>query len=176
MSYDEMAGKTATQLREMADRAETAREESFQRSDTDGCVTQWANGISATLYRTQAELTENGGTAEFAALFDTAGTLIAAKRIEGRYGMSWALLASDDPHSRFTGYFNPSKARDAKRRQAADAAKGYQVGLVRAKAKAEIFATGRGLSGAANARVIISRADGGFSRDAEILATADYED
>lgn len=45
------------------------KEDSFQRSDTDGCLSQWASGLSAELHEAQAEIARNDGMAEFTALF-----------------------------------------------------------------------------------------------------------
>lgn len=46
-------------------------EESFDRCDTDGFLSQWANSISATEYRKQAEILRNGGYSRFLVLVDT---------------------------------------------------------------------------------------------------------
>lgn len=167
---------TPEELRAAAAEADARAEESFKRSDTDGFLSQWASGITARLYREQAAIEEDGGRIPVPALFDAEGNLVAARLVSGRYGVSWGLLPSDDPHGRFTGWFRPSKARTAARRQAADAARGYQVGLVRAQGKAEIMGSGTGLSGAASCYVGRRRADGGFSRDVEIILVSDYRD
>jgi hypothetical protein len=161
--------ETAAQLRAKAIDADRAAADSFERSDTDGFLSQWASGITARLCRAKADLADADGRAEFPALFDTAGNLVAAKLVETRYGMAWGLLPDDNPSGRFTGWFSPSKAENPQRRKAADAAKGYQVGRVRAPAKAVIAGSGTGLSGAASAYVAVLRADGGFSRDVEIV-------
>ncbi len=168
--------RTAQELRAAAAAADASAEESFQRSDTDGVLSQGASALTARLYRAQADLKDAGGRAAFPALFDTAGNLVPAKLVETRYGLAWGLLPSDDPDGRFTGWFNPSRARDAAVRKAHDAAKGYQVGRVMAAAKAEVVASGTGLSGAASARVAVFRADGGFSRDVTVISAAAYEE
>ena len=165
---------TAQALRDKADAADQAAADSFDRSDTDGFVSQWASTTQARLYRVQADLAEAGNVHEFPALFTTDGELVAAKRIETRYGYAWGLLPSDDPRGRFTGWFNPSKAQDPAKRQAADARKGYQVGTVLAPAAAKLEGSGRGLAGALTVHPHIYRTDGGFSREVEIVSTADY--
>ena len=167
---------SAAELRTAAADRDQAADASFERSDTDGFLSQWASGITARLYRAQADIADAGGVAEFPALFDTAGNLVAAKLIETKFGMAWGLLPSDDPRGRFTGFFNPSKARTAAKRQAADARKGYQVGRVLAPAKAEVMGSGTGLAGAASCYVGTRRTDGGFSREVEIVSASNYRD
>jgi hypothetical protein len=154
--------KTGAELRDMAAQAERRAWESFERSDTDGYLSQWASDITARLYREQAAIADNGGRAEFGALFDLAGELVPAKFIETRYGMAWGLLESDDPQSRFVGWFNPSRARNEATRRANDARKGYYVGRVAAPAKADT-------AGSTTVYVGVFRTDGGFSRDVQII-------
>src|SRR5262245_8300384 len=164
----------ARDLRARAAAAEQAAADSCDRSDTEGFVSQWASSTTARELRLKADLAEAGDLAEFPALFDTEGNLVAAKWIETRFGWSWGILATDDPRSRFTGWFNPSKAQDPQRRQATDARKGYQVGLVLAPAAAKLQGSGTGLAGALTVHPVIYRTDGGFSRDVEIVTAADY--
>jgi len=165
---------TAAQHRERAAAHDAEAAASFERCDTDGFVSQWSSGLMGALERTRAELAEAGGRAEFPALFDTAGRLVAAKWVETRHGMAWGLLESDDPHSRFTGWFSPSQARGPVAREQRDARKGYQVGRVRARAGAKLGGSGTGLSGALSVRPYVYRADGGFSRDVEVVSASHY--
>lgn len=99
-----IATMTAEELRNKAAiHAENARE-SFERCDTDGFLSQWASGLNRNLCETQAEIVENGGRSEFWGLFDLQGNRIAAKLIDGRYGLCWALC---DANRKFTGRFIP---------------------------------------------------------------------
>lgn len=158
----------ADALRTAAQKSFSAAEESFQRSDTDGFLSQWALDLSGRKDLLQAEIVENGGTWEFPALFDLDGNLVAAKLIQTRYGMAWALLADDSGYGRFLGFFNPSRAISEERARVANARKGYYVGLVLAPAVAEIMGSGTGLSGAASCYVGVRRINGDFSRDVVI--------
>lgn len=171
-----MTNQTAAQLREEARELDARAEESFQRCDTDGFLSQWANGISAQERRMQAEIVENGGRSTFPALFDLDGELVAAKLVDGKYGIVWGILPDDDPHGRFVEWFNPSRARTGAARRRNDERKGYRVGLVKAAARAKVIASGTGLSGAASAYVGVVRCDGGFSRDVEIVDNGTGED
>lgn len=152
----------AARLRSEARENLRQREESWERSDTDGFLSQWASGCMARLRETQAELLEAGEVSEFPALFDLDGNMVAAKLINTRFGLAWALLDSDDPSSRFVGFVNASKASTAAKRNSYLAKKGYQVGTVRARAKAE-------LSDGISPVPCVVRADGGFDRNAEIV-------
>jgi hypothetical protein len=154
----------AQQHRDNAVKADLAAQESWERSDTDGFMSQWASGLTAARERLQADIIEDGGRAMFPALFDLEGALIAAKRVEGRHGMVWGLLGSDNPDDGITGWFGESNAsrKGAARRN--DAKKGYYIGYVMANAKADL----RG-SNATSVRAVAVRTDGGFSRDVEII-------
>lgn len=155
---------TPEEHRRLAEEAEQRREESWDRSDTDGFMSQWASGLAADEHRLAAQIAEAGGRAWFPALFDLDGNLVAAKLIDGRYGLVWGLLESDDPDSPFTGWFNPSRALDDDRARRNNAKKGYYVGGVMARAKADL-----GGGSITSVRAIAKRIDGGFSRDVEIV-------
>lgn len=73
---DLISSNQATEERRLAAEAESARQESYERSDTDGFVSQWASGLTAQKHRLQAELAESGGKTEASALFDTNGNII----------------------------------------------------------------------------------------------------
>lgn len=157
---------------EKAAEAERRRAESWERSDTDGAVSQWASGMTAELERTRAKIAADGGKAEFSALFDTDGNLVPAKRVKTQYGMAWGLLSDpDDPRSSFTGWVSESRAATPEKRAQAMERKGYRVGKVKAPAGAELSAPegATGLSGASSVYVKVYRRDGGFSRDVEVV-------
>lgn len=154
---------TAEDHRRLAEEAEQRKADSWERSDTDGFMSQWASGLSADKHRLAAQIAENNDRAWFPALFDLEGNLVAAKLIDGRYGLVWGLLESDDPDSPITGWFNPSRAADDDRYRANNAKKGYYIGGVMARARADL--AGGSIT---SVRAIAKRIDGGFSRDVEI--------
>jgi hypothetical protein len=158
-------------LRAQAALRDQAVQDSWERSDTDGFMSQWASGLGAAKLRYEADIADQGGRAHFPALFDTAGNLVAAKLIDTQYGLSWALLASDNPQARIIGWFNPSRARKAATRLANDTRKGYTVGTIMAPAYVDF----RG-SNAVSVRPVAVRSGPDFSRDVEIVtATAHYD-
>jgi hypothetical protein len=141
---------TAEQLDKAADDQLRSREESWERSDTDGFLSQWASGLTADLYRTQADIVRNGGKAEFPALFTLDGVRLNAKVIDTRFGPAWAFL---DPHGKFTGKFLTAYKNDSYY-----AKRGYKIVNVLEPARAVIRGSGRGLSG--QAWVAVERVEG----------------
>lgn len=163
-TYD---GKTARQWRDEAAARRRASHESFERSDTDGALTQWAADVTANRYDAYAQLAADGGISDFPALMDTDGNLVPAKLVNTKFGQSWMLL---DANGDATGeWVNPSRAATAEKRNAAMAKKGYAVGRVRAKAK---IAMSEGLT----QLPYRYRADSGFDPNAEIIAATETED
>lgn len=159
MGSNTTTAATAAELRASATAHASKAQESYERSDTDGALTQWAHGLFSSRDQLQAEILDNGGTCEYQALFDLDGNLVAAKRVDTRYGSSWAILASDDPNSRIVAWFNESKAKNEATRLRNNAKKGYYIGAVRAPARAEVWGN----------NVIAERLDGDFSRDVTII-------
>lgn len=153
---------------------------SWDRSDTDGFLTQWSHGISGQVERRKAEIAANGGRAEVPALFDAeTGELVAAKLVQVydkfkyRYTSKWIVLADDDPNSAAVKWINAFPARKSTMTK-----HGYTEGYVLAPATAKTWAPpgSKGMSGLASVSVITARTDGGFSRDVEIVTTCrDYD-
>jgi len=158
------ATEEAARLRAEAARLEREKEESFERCDTDGFMSQWASGVNAQKARLAADIAEQGGTWEFPALFDLDGNPVPAKLIETRYGWAWALLDPENTSGRFLGFFNESYARDEKRRVATNARKGYYVGTVRVPAFAKLAG-----GNVCTVTAVPVRRDGGWSVDAQIV-------
>jgi hypothetical protein len=129
--------------------------ESFERSDTDGFLSQWASGITARLHEVQAEIARNGGKAQFVALFNLSGERIRARVIRSRYGLCWMLLNDKDEA---TGEFAPYRPRNP----LTLAKKGYREDLEWAPAAACLDTPkgARGLGGAASVYVKVYRTDG----------------
>jgi len=124
---------TAEELREQA-KAKVARaEESFERCDTDGFLSQWASRLGADFDLKKAEILEKGG-AIFPALFDLEGNLVKAKLINGKYGTCWAFVGEDGKFSgQFISAFPKNRQTMAK--------KGFLEGRVLQKAYAEYAGT-----------------------------------
>lgn len=119
----------ADHLADAAD-AERRRSESIERCDTDGVLTQWANGLDAQKSRDMAELAAAGGMIDMSALFLLDGTLAATRQTRGRYGWSWVLTdtAAEALGRRF---LSTSRARSGQRRYDSDRTKGVTIGALR---------------------------------------------
>lgn len=117
------AGKTAAEWRAEANRAEAERHASWERSDTDGFLSQWASGVMAGRYEHCATVAEDGGFTT-TALFDLDGNHIPARYVETRYGWSWVW---DGPNGEAV-WFRESAAQKDETRRRNDAKKGVYVG------------------------------------------------
>lgn len=122
--------RTAAEYREMAARSRKASADSWERSDTDGYLTQWACDSVAREYDVLADLVENGGKVEAQALFFLDGTLASADRRHNDYGYYW--LLNDEAAERFGKRFvSESNARKASTREKNYAKKGFAIGTVK---------------------------------------------
>lgn len=90
------ANCTAEELRAIAAKAEVARQESFERCDTDGFLSQAAGQLAASVYRLQADIIESGGQLWFTGLFTLDGKRVRAKIIRTKYGLVWAFCDAAD--------------------------------------------------------------------------------
>jgi hypothetical protein len=161
---------TPDELRQQAAQADQRAAESWERSDTDGFVSQWAHGMTADRDRLQARIIEEGdGTWTFPALFTTDGRFVPARVLEPRqygWGKRWMVL---DASGRATGTFLPYQPK----RRATLASKGYCEGIVRRPAMASIEGRGHGLSG--SAWVAIVPTDNPWDEPAAIITADRWE-
>lgn len=165
----DLAELEAEAIREEAREHDRRAAESWQRSDTDGFVSQWASGLSAQEARFQADIVEAGGVWEFPALLDAAtGERVKAKivRVPGFHGgtvSKWIVLDDADNALEWVPAFKSGPR-----------SKLAKLGLVEGREKAPAKAalgggSGRGLSGAASVHVIAKRTDDGYPEGARTL-------
>jgi hypothetical protein len=166
---------TAEEYRQMARGQAQEREDSFDRCDTDGFLSQWASGLHSSLYQTLAELAEAGWVSEFPGLFDAnTGKRVPAKIIYVKDRFSYngamylkALWAIVDPKTdKFTGVFLPVGEKSRKQKQL-----GFIQKTEIAPAYAKIDGRGYGLSG--SAWVSTYRTDGGYPKEMRQVMTRD---
>ncbi len=100
--------ETGAEYRKMARGEEREREASWQRSDTDGFLSQWASGLTAQIYEACAEIADNQGKWKFKVLCDLTGAKVKARPIQGKYGMVWAIMGKYDETIGFASY-HPKK-------------------------------------------------------------------
>ena len=141
----------AEALRAQANDCDRKAAESFDRCDTDGFLSQWANGITGQQLRAQARIEENGGTMTFARtiVVDADGNDVGARQVHTRYGYKWRI----DSRDLWVAY-NPTGSRGLAKYGLSEVDV-IEVG----PAKAIIEGTGKGLAGAASCYVRIVRTD-----------------
>ena len=137
-------GKTAAQWTDMADRMIQRDQESFQRSDTDGALSQMGNNLRAREYRLCAELAAHGGIWTFPALYTLTGALVPEATYVKTYMGKWVWRVGSGQD---VTWFDASRAKDGSRRRKNDAAKGFYVGAVRARGYVGTASSGRGSGG-----------------------------
>ena len=137
--------KTAEELRAEAKTKFKAADDSFERCDTDGFLSQWASNLTGRKLMLEAEIAENDGLGEFMALADADGNLVPAKVIDAKYGRCWAILSDWDWKAPFTGEFIGLRQVEKK---------GYRKVRALAPARAEIVGSGTGLAGAASCQAV----------------------
>lgn len=140
MNAPKTAAEYRTEAKEWADR----ERESWERSDTDGFLSQWASGLSGRLAQRRAELVENDRMGDFTGLYQ-GDRRVAAKRINAKYGTVWMLR--DDEAERFGRKFVPIAPWQGVSR--VQKALGLAERGERAPAWADIKGKGYGLSGSA---------------------------
>lgn len=155
---------TPEQLETMASKKIQDVEDSFNRCDTDGCLTQWAGSLEAQRLRLQAEINRNNGLSSFPALFDLNGNRVRAKLTTIHPFHNWITNtvwmffdANDKPTGKFITAFP--------KRQSTMEKKGYKESTEMVQSKAIINGRGYGLSGSAWAEKI--RLDNGYPENAK---------
>ena len=169
-------GMTAQDHRDAAAASAKARQESWDRSDTDGFLSQWASGLTAQEHEAWAKLLDNGGKTRMRVLMNLDGTVASTHLHYGQYGASW--VVNDDTFAR-TGkrFVNESEARSAARRRAAMAKKGHTFGTIEVDGYVTIQGSGTGLSGAASCRVVtLASVDALKAGDYKVVVKDNFDD
>jgi len=117
------------------------RNESFDRCDTDGFVSQYFDGVASNVSSRQATIERQGGQDVFCALFDLDGRRLNAELRDGQWGQYWLLKGNDRPASG-KPFVTAFPARESTLRK-----KGYLEGYSTYPAKAITAGEGYGLSG-----------------------------
>lgn len=125
-------GKTPDQWRADAQQSHRDADESWERSDTDGFLSQWASNSLASEYEAAARLAEQDGLTEVQALFNLDGTIAST---HPGYNEQWDRdywVLNDAAADRYgRRFYNPSAAKKAAVRNANDRKKGFTVGRIR---------------------------------------------
>lgn len=169
-------GMTAEDHRAAAGRSHKARDESWDRSDTDGFLSQWASGLNAQEHEAWADLLDNGGKTRMRVLMNLDGTVASTHLAYGQYGAYWVL--NDAAAARYgKRFFNESEAAKASRRQKTHAAKGFTFGTIEVEGYVTLSGGGTGLSGAASVRVVtLASIDALKAGDYTVVIADNYAD
>ena len=169
MSTYTISNHTPAEYTAMAEDCTRNEQESWERSDTDGFLSQWASRSMARTYRRLAELAANGGDVqEIDWVFTADGTPVQEfSYVQGQYGTSIRIF-----HEGKVSWFNQSHAKKAVRREATDRKKGYTLGRVRAYVILET----RAAKGSYSTFDVLTPASDNSSAIVEIVTPAHYED
>lgn len=121
--YTDPMSKTPAEWRAEATRCHEEKVASWERSDSDGFLSQWASDQMAHRYLTLARLAEQGGQDDLLTLCNLDGNPIeGARYVETRYGWSWVYEGpTGSVWCRESDHRNPATARERNR------AKGFDV-------------------------------------------------
>jgi hypothetical protein len=137
-------GPPADELRERAAAHDRRRNESFARCDTDGFVSQWADGLIGQLCRAEADILDAGGKSDFVGLYQ-GGRRVKAREISTRFGESWLLHEDEIELRSVRGKpFLPTGANSWVLKRL-----GLREARETAPAAAKLAGSGHGLSGSA---------------------------
>lgn len=120
--------QTAEKYRQLAQDCYRRTQESWERSDNDGFLSQWASDQMAGIYNHNALVVDAGGVESSALVEIETGEIVAtmADYKEGQYG--WYYLIRDDAVAARIGRFiSTSNASKAETREANNAKKGVRV-------------------------------------------------
>jgi hypothetical protein len=136
---DQINGRTACEWEQLAQAAELsaqrsheASRESWERSDTDGFLSQWASDSMAREYHAKANWARHHGYTTETALLLLDGTVAAVGVRDGQFGSYY--LVTPEAQAKLglaKPFVTTSKARDYGKQIAANAKKGVKVGRVR---------------------------------------------
>lgn len=118
------AGKTADEWRAEAADCRRREQESWERSDTDGFLSQWALTQMALRYDHCATVAENNGMIVVEAPINLeTGDVIKGDWVQGQYGESFFAWEPVNGQQ----YLHPSRAKNPERARANDKAKGLEM-------------------------------------------------
>lgn len=158
--------KPGDKYREQAAEKAQAAQESWETSDTDGFVSQWAHNVRQRELLLKADVADAGNTWLFPALRNKeSGDVVPARLLDTRYGSSWAVFGSAEE----------ANERDSVVREwvgtgeRAIAKRGYELVWQRRPARVVVSGSGQGLGGATSVQpIVIPDDDMLFSADAPI--------
>lgn len=145
--------------------------ESFERCDTDGFLSQWASGVSATVREAEARLIEQDGLTETRALFDLNGNLASTHVFYKKNPYGYGEIESWRMNDEFVAnggkrFITLSNANKGETRYRNNEKKGVRVGTIRVRGYVKV----RGSYNAARG-VILPNVDDIMNGDFDIVST-----
>lgn len=135
----------AADLEAAGSRKHRESQESFERCDTDGFLSQWASDITGRKRYAEAAVVRNGHRGVFPVILRLDGSMFAFETIQGNWGPVWFAEA---PRAGESPFLSTAK------REATYQAKGYRLAWAVLPARVILDDGGaRGLAGCANVRV-----------------------
>jgi hypothetical protein len=141
------AAKIAELDRQIAETNQRVQE-SWERSDTDGFLSQWAGGLTASKLQLEKEILINGGTSVFPGLYTSDMVRVPAKAIVVAHPRGWGedtvWMLTPEAAKTYGRMFIPFGLNSRVQKKL-----GLQQVFERAPAEAFIDGRGKGLSGSA---------------------------
>lgn len=160
---------TVDEWKAMAGRNNREKADSFERSDTDGFMSQWASGVMANVYLACARHAENGGVATIPWVFTADGKPVDRwKWTETRYGQSVLVYGEEYGSNKF---WNPSEHRKGAERLKRDNAKGFHWGTVETEVVVELVG-----ASALAVRPVTKHRKGAEVKPVDVVSERHYED
>jgi hypothetical protein len=124
--WEELAKSYEASARVSDDRVQ----ESWERSDTDGYMSQWASGLGAQLSRAKADWARANGTCEANILLTTKDEIASTHEKENQYGWFW-ILRDGATVTYGKRFFSGSKAQSWTKKALTNARNGFVIARVR---------------------------------------------
>jgi len=141
-------GKSASDFVKESNDCYKRREDSFQRSDTDGFISQYCSGLMGKLNRAKADIISNGGHDWFWVLTDEEGNIVADYDFCNQYGKNtW--IVKDQYVKQIGRKFIPTGGNSRVQKRL-----GLSEQRVEAQAWAALEGSGRGFGGLGSVYVL----------------------
>lgn len=121
--------RTGADWRLLAKEAALTSAESFERCDSDGFLSQWANQQMQFRYLDNAKIADAGHVAEAPAIFDLDGNLLSMKRGTNDWGKDYWVVDTDEGRS----FLNESNAQKLVTARRNNEKKGFRFGWVKVR-------------------------------------------
>ena len=134
-------GKSASHFVKESSDCYKRKQDSFERCDTDGFVSQYCSGLMGQLNRAKADIIKNGGYASFWVLMDAEGNIVSDYDFCNQYGKNTWII-KDEYVKQIGRKFVPTGDNSRVQKRL-----GLSEEQVEAQAWADLEGSGRGTGG-----------------------------